>query len=255
MDKTKTPLYQLEICANSLQSVVNAHKAGAHRVELCAGLWEAGTTPSPATIKKSCALNIKVFVLIRPRGGDFVYTDLEFDLLKEDIKICKSLGVDGIVSGVLKPDNTIDMERTQTLIELSKPLPFTFHRAFDLIEDQEAALEQLITIGAQRVLTSGGKTSAPEAQHQLKKLVETSNDRIIILAGGGIKSNNINKLLKTGCKEFHMTANAIVESPAEKGPIMLNANSAIPEQNYKVSNLQEIINVKHQLNTFFSKHE
>ena len=142
------------------------------------------------------------------------------------------------------------MEKTQTLIELSKPLPFTFHRAFDLIEDQEAALEQLITIGAQRVLTSGGKASAPEAQHQLKKLVETSNDQIIILAGGGIKSNNINKLLKTGCKEFHMTANAIVESPAEKGPIMLNANSAIPEQNYKVSNLEEIINVNHQLNTF-----
>ena len=255
MDKIKTPSYQLEICANSLQSVINAQKAGAHRVELCAGLWEAGTTPSPATIKKSCELDIKVFVLIRPRGGDFVYTDLEFELIKEDIKICKSLGVDGIVSGVLKPDNTIDIERTQTLIELSKPLPFTFHRAFDLIEDQEVALKQLIDLGAQRVLTSGGKASAPEAQHQLKKLVEISNDQIIILAGGGIKSNNISELFKTGCKEFHMTANAIVESPAKKGPIMLNASSTIPEQNYKVSNLEEIINVKQQLDTFFSKHE
>lgn len=255
MDPKKKSLYQLEICANSLQSVINAQKAGAHRVELCAGLWEAGTTPSPATIKKSCELDIKVFVLIRPRGGDFVYTDLEFELIKEDIKICKSLGVDGIVSGVLKPDNTIDIERTQTLIELSKPLPFTFHRAFDLIEDQEAALKQLIALGAQRILTSGGETSAPEAQHQLKKLVETSNDRIIILAGGGIKSNNINKLLKTGCKEFHMTANAIVKSPAVKGAIMLNASTIIPEQNYKASNLEEIINVIHELDTFFSKHD
>ena len=255
MDKIKTPSYQLEICANSLQSVINAQKAGAHRVELCAGLWEAGTTPSPATIKKSCELDIKVFVLIRPRGGDFVYTDLEFELIKENIKICKSLGVDGIVSGVLKPDNTIDIERTQTLIELSKPLPFTFHRAFDLIEDQEAALKQLIDLGAQRVLTSGGKASAPEAQYQLKKLVEISNDQIIILAGGGIKSNNIGELFKTGCKEFHMTANAIVKSPAKKGPIMLNASIAIPEQNYKVSNLKEIINIKQQLDSFFSKYE
>ena len=255
MDKKKTPLYQLEICANSLQSVINAHKAGAHRVELCAGLWEAGTTPSPATIKKSCELDITVFVLIRPRGGDFVYTNLEFELIKEDIKICKSLGVDGIVSGVLKSNNTIDIERTQTLIELSKPLPFTFHRAFDLIEDQELALEQLINLGAKRVLTSGGKASAPEAQHQLKKLVEISNGKINILAGGGIKINNISELFKTGCKEFHMTANAIVKSPAVKGAIMLNASTIIPEQNYKVSNLEEIINVIHELDTLFSKHD
>lgn len=255
MDKKKTPLYQLEICANSLQSVINAHKAGAHRVELCAGLWEAGTTPSPATIKKSCELDITVFVLIRPRGGDFVYTNLEFELIKEDIKICKSLGVDGIVSGVLKSNNTIDIERTQTLIELSKPLPFTFHRAFDLIEDQELALEQLINLGAKRVLTSGGKASAPEAQHQLKKLVKISNGKINILAGGGIKSNNISELFKTGCKEFHMTANAIVKSPAVKGAIMLNASTIIPEQNYKVSNLEEIINVIHELDTLFSKHD
>lgn len=255
MDTKENSLYQLEICANSLQSVINAQKAGAHRVELCAGLWEAGTTPSHATIKKSCELDIKVFVLIRPRGGDFVYTDLEFELIKEDIAICKSLGVDGIVSGVLKPDNTIDIERTQKLIELSKPLPFTFHRAFDLIENQEAALKQLIAIGTQRVLTSGGKASAPEAQHQLKKLVESGNDQIIILAGGGIKSKNISKLFKTGCKEFHMTANAIVKSPAAKGPIVLNASTIIPEQNYKASNFNEIINIIHELDTFFSKNE
>jgi copper homeostasis protein len=255
MDTKENSLYQLEICANSLQSVINAQKAGAHRVELCAGLWEAGTTPSHATIKKSCELDIKVFVLIRPRGGDFVYTDLEFELIKEDIAICKSLGVDGIVSGVLKPDNTIDIERTQKLIELSKPLPFTFHRAFDLIENQEAALKQLIAIGTQRVLTSGGKASAPEAQNQLKKLVESGNDQIIILAGGGIKSNNISKLFKTGCKEFHMTANAIVKSPAAKGPIVLNSSTIIPEQNYKASNFNEIINVIHELDTFFSKND
>ena len=255
MDKKKNSLYQLEICANSLQSVINAHKAGAHRVELCAGLWEAGTTPSPATIKKSCELDIKVFVLIRPRGGDFIYTDLEFDLIKEDIAICKSLGVDGIVSGVLKSDNTIDIERTQTLIELSKPLPFTFHRAFDLIENQELALGQLITIGAKRVLTSGGKASAPEAQNQLKKLVEAGNGQIDILAGGGIKSNNISALFETGCREFHMTANAIVKIPAAKGSIVLNASSIIPEQDYKLSNLEEIINVKQQLDTFFIEHE
>lgn len=255
MDKKKTPLYQLEICANSLQSVINAHEAGAHRVELCAGLWEAGTTPSPATIKKSCALDIKVFVLIRPRGGDFVYTDVEFDLIKEDIAICKSLGVDGIVSGVLNPDNTIDLNRTKTLVELSKPLPFTFHRAFDLIEDQELALEQLVNLGAKRVLTSGGKASAPEAIDQIKKLVKKGHNKITILAGGGLKSHNINTLLETGCKEFHMTASKIVKSKAITPPIILNGSKDIPEQDYKISDVDEIINVKQQLDAFLTDYE
>lgn len=241
--------FQLEICANSLESAINAQKGGAQRIELCAGLWEAGITPSYATIKKACTLEIDVFVLVRPRGGDFVYTDLEFELLKEEIKLCKALGVDGIVSGVLNPDNTIDLERTKTLIELSKPLPFTFHRAFDLIEDQELALEQLINLGAKRVLTSGGKSSAPEAIAQIKKLVIKGHNKITILAGGGLKSHNIASLIDTGCKEFHMTASKIVKSKAITPPIRLNGSKDIPEQDYKVSDVDEILSVKNFLST------
>ena len=128
--------YTLEICSNSTQSALNAQIAGAKRVELWSNLWESGTTPSYGSIKRARnLLDIQVFILIRPRGGDFVYSELEFDIIKEDILLCKEIGVDGIVSGVLKPDNSIDLPRTQELIELSKPLPFTFHRAFDITPD------------------------------------------------------------------------------------------------------------------------
>ena len=125
--------YVLEICSNSTQSALNAQIAGAKRVELCSSLWESGTTPSYASIKKARELlQIELFVLIRPRGGDFIYSDLEFEIMKENILMCKELGVDGIVSGVLNEDNTIDIKRTKELVEQSKPLPFTFPRAFDV---------------------------------------------------------------------------------------------------------------------------
>ena len=254
MTKQTSNTYRLEICANSYQSAVNAQNSGAHRIELCAGLWEAGITPSFATIKKSCALDIDVFVLIRPRGGDFVYTAHEFEILKTDIENCKNLGVDGIVSGVLRTDNTIDLERTQALVELAKPLPFTFHRAFDLIEDQEEAIEQLISIGVKRILTSGGKASAPEAFEQLKKLVKKSNDKITILAGGGINSQNIETLLDSGCKEFHMTASTVIQSKAKAATITLNGCKSIPEQNYKVSDASEIRKVLQLITPNYSHH-
>ena len=136
--------YTLEICANSVQSAINAELGGAHRVELCDNLWEGGTTPSTATIRLTCQhLNIDVYILIRPRGGDFVYSDLEFEIMKEDIKQSKKLGVDGIVSGILLPNGNIDVPRTKELVELSKPLSFTFHRAFDLVNNPVNSLEDV----------------------------------------------------------------------------------------------------------------
>ena len=225
--------YTLEICSNSTQSALNAQEAGAKRVELCANLWESGTTPSYGSIKKAReVLDIELFVLIRPRGGDFIYSDIEFDILKEDIIACKELGVDGIVSGVLNADNTIDIERTKELIELSKPLPFTFHRAFDITPDLFQSLEELISLKADRVLTSGGMDSAVSAVEVISKLNKIAEGKIGILPGGGIDETNIQDLFTTGCSEFHLTGNEVCRSKAPKVSLKLNGTESIPESDY-----------------------
>ena len=153
----------LEICASSFQSAINAQNAGAHRIELCSELAVGGVTPSYGLLKNVLAtVTIPVNVLIRPRSGNFTYSEEEYVIMKTDIQLCKELGCNGIVSGVLNPDNTIDIARTQELIEWSKPLEFTFHRAFDWVENSFEAIEQLMAIGATRVLTSGKKQTALE---------------------------------------------------------------------------------------------
>ena len=149
--------FTLEICANSVQSALNAQEAGADRVELCDNLWESGTTPGPGSLKLARKLlSIGLFVLIRPRGGDFIYSELEFDIIKEEIKWAKDLGVDGIVSGVLTAKGSVDIERTVQLVELAHPLPFTFHRAFDVTPNLKDSLQDLINCGVQRGLNFRG---------------------------------------------------------------------------------------------------
>lgn len=246
--------YTLEICSNSVQSALNAQAAGATRVELCDNLWESGTTPSHgAIIKARKLLDIQLFVLIRPRGGDFVYSDLEFDIIKADIMACKHMGVDGIVSGVLNPDNTIDEMRTKELIEISQPLPFTFHRAFDVTPDLSESLRMLITMGADRVLTSGGKNSAPEASEVIAQLIQQAEGKIGILPGGGINENNIKDLITSGCEEFHMTGNALHKSPALNAPIRLNGTTSIPELDYFESSVARIQEVVKLLDSHFNR--
>ncbi|MEQ8245347.1 copper homeostasis protein CutC [Fulvivirga sp.] len=222
--------YQLEICANSVQSVINAELAGADRVELCDNLWEGGTTPSAASIKLAKErTNIPIYILVRPRGGDFVYSDLEFEIIKEDIKICKELGVEGIVSGVLNTDGTLDKARTRELVELSKPLPFTFHRAFDVANDPLQALEDIIDCGAARILTSGQKNSAIEGIDLLKQIQEKAAGRIVIMPGGGINASNIEELLTIGCHEFHMSGKKAQKSMAKPSHVNMNSSKDIPE--------------------------
>lgn len=200
---------KLEICANSYQSAKNACDAGAHRIELCQELSVGGITPSYGLLKKVIEeLDIPVFVLIRPRSGNFVYSDDEFQIMKNDIQLCKDLGCKGIVSGVLKPDNTLDKERTKVLIDLAKPLPFTFHRAFDEVKNPKEVLLQLIELGADRVLTSGQKTTAEECLDLLKELNVLAENRITILAGGGITSKNANLFKEAGLTEIHASASS-----------------------------------------------
>ncbi len=203
----------LEICANSYQSSKNAQDAGAHRIELCQELSVGGITPSYGLLKQvRDTLSIPVFVLIRPRSGNFVYTEDELDIMKQDIQLCKDLGFQGIVSGVLNADDTIDLKQTKELVELSKPLSFTFHRAFDCVKNPEEALEQLINLGIERVLTSGLQPSAEKGINTLKKLNEKAKGRITILAGSGINQNNAKRFKEIGLKEIHASASSTIES-------------------------------------------
>ncbi|PID26498.1 MAG: copper homeostasis protein CutC [Candidatus Cloacimonadota bacterium] len=200
---------KLEICIDSVESAVNAQLGGADRVELCDSLVEGGTTPSYGVVK-SCRERLnktKLHIIIRPRGGDFFYTNEEFEVMKNDIEMAKSLGVDGVVFGILNRDGTIDMERNRELIEISKPMSTTFHRAFDTSADPFLALENIISLGFERVLTSGQKNRAVDSVKMIKKLTEVAGERLTILPGSGLREHNIEKFIdETKSKEIHMTA-------------------------------------------------
>ena len=182
----------IEVCAESYEYAVKAEKAGADRIELCKDLHLDGLTPDYESAKKTIdSLNIPVFILIRPRAGDFIYSDEEFELMKQDILKFKEMGCKGIVSGVLNNDKSIDIERTQELVELSKPLEFTFHRAFDIVSSPLNEIENLIRLGVDRVLTSGQKDKAIDGLDLLLKLKNISKNRLVIMPGSGISKNNL----------------------------------------------------------------
>ena len=203
----------LEICANSYQSAVNANTAGAHRIELCSEISVGGTTPSYGLLKKVMAdIDIPVHVLIRPRSGNFTYSGKEFDIMKENIRLCKDLGCAGIVAGVLHEDNTIDIKRTSELIELSKPMSFTFHRAFDLVSKPKEALLQLIALDVHRLLTSGQEEKAENGIDLLIELQKLAKNKLTILPGSGINSENCIHFKNTGFTEIHSSASKIISS-------------------------------------------
>ncbi|WP_299620245.1 copper homeostasis protein CutC [uncultured Tenacibaculum sp.] len=208
---------KLEICANSYRSALYAQEAGAHRIELCSELQLGGITPSYGLLKLVAEqLTIPAFVLIRPRSGNFNFSPIEYKIMKENILLCKELGYSGIVSGVLHSDNTINVERTKALIELSRPLPFTFHRAFDLTPDPYKAIEQLIELGVERVLTSGQKDTAEEGIALLQDLQEKYGDKITIIAGSGVNPNNAALFKEIGLREIHSSASKKVKPREEE---------------------------------------
>ena len=182
----------IEVCAESYEYAVKAEKAGADRIELCKDLHLDGLTPNYESAKRTIdTLDIPVFILIRPRGGDFIYSHEEFELMKRDILKFKKMGCKGIVSGVLNDDNTIDIKKTKELVELSRPLEFTFHRAFDKVNNPLNEIENLIELGIDRVLTSGQKEKAIDGLVLLKQLNSISKNRIKIMPGSGINKSNI----------------------------------------------------------------
>jgi copper homeostasis protein len=198
----------LEIAVFNLSSALLAVSAGADRLELCENPGEGGTTPSYGTLKMVKELiHVPVFPIIRPRGGDFLYSDDEFGVMKKDVELCKQLGFEGVVIGLLKGDGTVDEVRTRELVSIAYPLEVTFHRAFDRAADPFNALETIISCGCQRILTSGQVPNAGDAKDLLKQLVNAANDRIIILPGSGVRSSNIREIASfAGAVEMHSSA-------------------------------------------------
>jgi copper homeostasis protein len=205
----------LEVCVDSVESAIAAQDSGAHRIELCDNMLEGGTTPSIGTItlaRHHC--DIPIHVMIRPRGGDFRYTEIEFEVMKVDIEQARKIGVDGVVFGMLMPDGAIDTERCTELVALARPMRVTFHRAFDFVGDPHQSLEDLIRLGVDRVLTSGKQSSALEGLKLITKLVKQANDRIIIMPGAGITQQNIKQIVRqSGVTEAHVYS--AVTQPSE----------------------------------------
>ena len=206
--------YKIEICANSVESAIEAQRGGAYRVELCAGIPEGGTTPSYGEIKMARELlSIRLHVIIRPRGGDFLYTPLEQSIMLHDIDMARQLGADGVVFGCLTPDGDIDLPLMERLMKASEGMSVTFHRAFDKCRNPRKALEKIIALGCDRILTSGQQATAEKGISLLKELNVQADGRIIIMPGCGVNSDNIRKIAEeTGASEFHFSGRSSIES-------------------------------------------
>lgn len=230
----------LEICVASIQSAINAETAGARRIELCSELAVGGITPSFGMLQEVLKkVSIPVFILIRPRSGNFTYTEEEFDIMKADILQCKTMRCAGIVSGILNYNNTIDIKRTKELVALSKPLPFTFHRAFDWVKKPIQALNQLAEIGVNRILTSGQQYTAEKGIQLLVQLNEKANNRLIILPGGSITAESAKLFKQKGFTEIHASASGLI-STIEKPKIPMNSTKFFEENNLYVSDVHKI---------------
>jgi copper homeostasis protein len=234
------PSLTVEICAYSLQSCLTAQAAGANRIELCGGLAEGGTTPSAGLIQLVCEqITLPVYVMIRPRGGDFLYTDTELAVMEADIRMAKQLGADGIVLGLLNADGSVDEERTRQLVDLAHPLPVTFHRAFDMTSAPLEALEAIIRTGAERILTSGQQQTAEAGLPLLRQLVEQASGRIAIMAGAGVNASNANALIEAGVDALHLSGSVRQDSGMVYRHPAVSMASAVPGEYEQLETAQE----------------
>ena len=221
----------LEICVDSLDSALAADSGGADRLELCSGLPEGGLTPSLALIRAvRSQVKANVHVMIRPRGGDFLYSDGELAIMREDIRMAGEAGADGVVFGALTEAGTVDGERTRELVELARPMRVTFHRAFDLTRNLTEALDVLISLGIEHVLTSGGEPTAVAGKEKIRKLVHLADQRIQVMVGGGVRADNVAELAETGAREFHSAVRRSLASRMQyRAPSMHLGAPAIDE--------------------------
>jgi copper homeostasis protein len=205
----------IEVCVDSVESAVAAERGGAGRVELSSGLFEGGVTPSAGLIELvRSRTSIGLHVMVRPRGGDFCYTPEEFETMKRDIVAAQKLGADGVALGILQADGTVDTGRTRQLVQLARPLDVTFHRAFDMASDLFRALEDICSTGADRILTSGGESTALRGADRIARVVREARSRIVIMAGGGIDGGNSASIIEqTAVREVHAGLRSPVLSP------------------------------------------
>ena len=243
----------LEICCYSIQSVINAATAKVNRVELCADINAGGTTPSYGTILQAVPIHpINVYVIIRPRGGDFLYSDIEFQTMLNDISFCKQAGVKGVVIGLLKKDGSVDVERTKRLAEAAQPMDITFHRAIDMSIDLFKAMDDINDCGIKRILTSGGCNTAIEGIEVIKQMIAYNGNRLTIMAGSGVNANNIRQLYDVGVREFHSSATSFIASSMEYRNPKLNMGnkSGYDEYVIQVADFEKIMEMKKIMNGF-----
>lgn len=243
---------RIEICVDSVAGAIAAAAGGADRVELCDNLLEGGTTPSAGSIRVTRQkIRIGLQVIIRPRGGDFLYTRDEFSVMREDITIAKELGADGVVIGVLTASGAVDTTRTAELADLARPMNVTFHRAFDMCRDGEAALEDLIALRIDRVLTSGQESSCLEGIAMLARLQRQSAGRIVVMPGGGITPRNVQQIVQaTGVQEIHLSARTSVESGMEfrNTRVFMGGTLRPPEFSWKTTDAAAVSAIVNALN-------
>jgi copper homeostasis protein len=208
--------FSLEISVESVEAAMAAERGGASRIEFCSNAREGGTTPSDELLRTVRErVSLPIFSMVRPRGGDFFYSEAEFEAMRRDVDAAKEMGMDGVVLGLLDADGQIDIDRTKQLIERARPLPVTLHRAFDECVDLRQSLEDVIRTGAVRLLTSGGKRTAPEALDVLGDLVQIAGERIAVMPGSGLHAGNIREAVaKTGAREFHAGLSSVVADVA-----------------------------------------
>jgi copper homeostasis protein len=234
----------LEICAFNLSAALAAQRAGADRIELCAGPEEGGVTPSAGLIREARSrLPIPVYPIIRPREGDFLYSEEEFRIMLRDVEYCKQVGCNGVVIGMLQADGSIDQSKCARLVETAYPMGVTFHRAFDRAADPFAALETIIGIGCERILTSGQRPVAMEGAELLRELVREADERIVIMPGSGVRASNIAELAaRTGAVEFHTSARVRAASAMEFVNLAMQEDlSMVMPSEEEIQRLKEII--------------
>ena len=241
----------MEICVDSIESALAAERGGADRIELCDNLMGGGTTPSMGMLQSVREyIDIDINFIVRPRSGDFCYSEYEFEVMKKDIEMAKEYGANGIVVGILKHNGEIDVDRMKEIIEISKPLGVTFHRAFDMTKDPLKSLDILIDLGVERILTSGQENNALAGLSLIKELVHRAKDKIIIMPGAGINHMNVMEIVrKTGVKEVHMSAKERIESNMEyrNNKVAMGGNLVIPEYDNYYTSEKIVRNIKKKL--------
>jgi copper homeostasis protein len=232
----------VEVCAYSVNDCLAAQRAGANRIELCTARTEGGLTPSIGLIRQArAATSLPLFVMIRPRGGDFVYNTTELSVMEADIEAARQAGADGVVLGALLPDGRIDRETTRHLVSYASPLPVTFHRAFDLTADPHEALETLIDLGITTVLTSGQQARAMEALPLLETLAKQASGRIAIMAGSGVNAQNAVQLVRTGVSALHLGGSVTSESPMQFRRANVPMASSVPGEYDRIESSEAVI--------------